>query len=180
MRPERELFNADKFQRAIHYIVWKAGNRKGFGATKLNKVLWFSDARMYVLHHKSITGATYIREKHGPVPKQFIAARESLVKSGTIEVWKDGQQTRFRAKSEPDMSSFESNEIKTLNQWIDTIDKDHTATSISDKTHDYGWEIAHEGEEIPLIAILAEKNIRQPNDDELTWALEKVKQRGLR
>lgn len=157
MRPPKEPLNFDKFKRAVHYIIWKAGNRKGFGATKLNKVLWFADARMYVMHKHSITGATYIREKYGPVPKPFIPAREELKKAGIVEVWKDDRQTRFRAKAAPDMTLFSTEETRLLDQWIETIDKEHTATSISDKTHDYGWQIAVEGEEIPLIAILAER-----------------------
>jgi hypothetical protein len=178
MRPKKETLNFEKFKRAVHYIIWRAGNRKNFGATKLNKVLWFTDARMYVLHQQSMTGATYIREKHGPVPKPFLPAREELKKAGIIEVWKDGKLTRFRSKSDPDMTAFSSEEMRLLDHWIEVIDKDHTAESISEKTHDYGWEIALEGEEIPLIAILAER-VRQPTEEETAWALEKMKQRGL-
>lgn len=178
MRPPKETLNFEKFKRAVHYVIWKAGARKGFGATKLNKVLWFSDARMYVLHRQSITGATYIRQKFGPVPKPFVPAREELRKAGIIEVWQDNGQTRFRAKAAPDMAAFSADEIKQLDHWIETIDKDHTAASISEKTHDYGWEIAAEGEEIPLIAILAER-IRHPNEDEVAWASERLKKRGL-
>ncbi len=180
MRPKKETlgFRANS-SAAIHYVIWKAGNRPNFGATKLNKVLWFSDARMYVMHKHSITGATYIREKHGPVPKPFVPARQDLIKEGKIEVWKDGKLTRFRAKSVPDMTPFSNAETQLIDQWIETIDKEHNDESISEKTHDYGWQIAVEGEEIPLIAILAER-VRQPNDDELAWAYEKVKQRGLR
>ena len=134
---------------------------------------------MYVMHKHSITGASYIREKHGPVPKPFVPAREELRKSGAIEVWTEGRQTRFRARAAPDMSEFSSEEMKLINQWIETVDKEHTAKSISEKTHDYGWQIAKEGEEIPLIALLAER-IRHPNEEELAWASEKAKQRGLR
>jgi hypothetical protein len=171
-------FNSDKFREAVHYIVWKAGNRPGFGAVKLNKVLWFSDARVYVLHHSYMTGETYVREKHGPVPKHIMAARAALEKSGAIQVWSDRGQTHFRAKSEPDMSAFNANEMSALDFWIREIDTEHTATSISDKTHDYGWEIAQMGEEIPLYAFLAER-IRHPEGDELDWARKYVEQNGL-
>ncbi len=116
MKPAKEPLNFDKFKLAVHYIIWKAGNRKGFGATKLNKVLWFSDAGMFVLHRHSITGATYVREKHGPVPKPFVPARESLKKDGVIEVWKDGNQTRFRTKSAPDMTPFSNEETRLLDK----------------------------------------------------------------
>ena len=168
----------EKFKRAVHYVIWKAGNREGFGATKLNKVLWFSDARVYVIKGHPITGATYIRQKWGPIPKPAMPAREQLQQAGLIEIWTDQGQTRFRAKSQPDMSSFKDYEIKALDHWIQEIDEHHTAQSISDKTHDYGWEIAKMGEEIPLYAILAEK-VRDPKGDELEWARKEAERLGL-
>jgi|ERR1700733_5878693 len=171
-------FNSDKFGRALHYIVWKAGNRPGFGATKLNKVLWFADARVYVLHRGYMTGATYIREKHGPVPKQLVPIRTALEKAGIIEVWTDRGQTRFRTKTRPDMSIFSADEMKAIDFWIDEIDKEHTAASISEKTHDYGWDIAKMGEEIPLYAFLAER-VRHPEGDELEWARKAAERLGL-
>lgn len=42
-------FEREKFKRLFHYVVWKAGKKDGFGATKLYKVLWFSEARTYLL-----------------------------------------------------------------------------------------------------------------------------------
>ena len=171
-------FNAEKFGRAVHYVIWKAGNRPGFGATKLNKVLWFADARVYVLHHRHMTGETYVKDKFGPVPKHIKPTQARLQKIGAIEVWKDNGQTRFRSKVAPDMSVFQADELKQLDFWIGEIDKEHTATSISDKTHDYGWEIAAMGEEIPLYAILAERT-RHPKGNELEWARKVAERLGL-
>jgi hypothetical protein len=71
-------FDHDKFKRLVQYIAWKAGRRDWFGATKLNKVLWFADARLFVLRGRPIAGATYLREKFGPVPKQMMPVRAEL------------------------------------------------------------------------------------------------------
>ena len=49
-------FDREKFKQLVHYVIWKAGKRDWFGATKLNKVLWFADARAYVLTGRPITG----------------------------------------------------------------------------------------------------------------------------
>jgi Protein of unknown function (DUF4065) len=68
----------EKLKRLIHYVAWKAGKSDWFGATKLYKVLWFADARQFVLTKKPITSATYIREKYGPVPKHAMIARAQL------------------------------------------------------------------------------------------------------
>jgi hypothetical protein len=64
-------FDHEKFKRLVHYIVWKAGNRQGFCATKLNKVLGFADARAYVLTGRPITGAIYIARALGQAPSSI-------------------------------------------------------------------------------------------------------------
>jgi hypothetical protein len=171
-------FDRDKFKRLVLYIAWKAGRRDWFGATKLNKVLWFSEARFFVLHGTPIVGATYIREKHGPVPKQIMPIRDELERAGEIRVFKEGNLIRITTDTKPDLSPFTKEELQIVDYWIDHIDKDHTAGSISDESHDYAWDIAHMGEEIPLYAILASR-IREPNDQELAKLIERAQTQGL-
>lgn len=175
-------FDWEKFKRLVHYVIWRAGDRSGFGATKLNKVLWFAEARTYMLRGTPITGAEYIRQKYGPVPKAFVPAREELKSEGLIRVWQDRHynrtQTRFKALRQPDTTGFTEDELKTVDWWIDHIDKDHTATSISDESHDYAWEIAKEGEVIPYYAFFASR-VRDPNEAESEWVARKVKELGL-
>jgi Protein of unknown function (DUF4065) len=165
-------FDKEKFKRLVHYIVWKAGNRDGFGATKLNKVLWFADARTYVLTGKPITGATYIREKFGPVPREFLSTRRELEDEGKIRVIEprgEYEHTQFKSLGQPDTSFLTSEERQMVDYWLKHIDEDHTATSISEQTHDYPWEIAKMGEVIPLYACFATR-VREPVGDELAWA----------
>jgi hypothetical protein len=168
----------EKLKRLIHYVAWKAGARDWFGATKLYKVLWFADARQFVLTKKAITGAVYIREKHGPVPKHAMIVRSQLENEGSIRTTKEGKLTRIVALRQPDVSMFTEAELKTVNYWLEHIDKDHTATSISDESHDYAWDIAKMGEEIPLYAILANR-IREPTERELRKLQRRAKELGL-
>lgn len=158
-------FNKAKFKLLVRYIAWKAGRRDWFGATKLNKVLWFADARIFVLRGQSITGATYIRQKYGPVPRQIMPIRAELEREGYIKVFEEGSLVRVTADAKPDMSAFTKDELQTIDYWIEYIDKEHTAGSISDLSHDYAWDIAQTGEELPFYAILANR-IRDPNDQE--------------
>lgn len=174
-------FDRDKFKAVVHYVIWKAGSRHKFGATKLNKVLWFADARLYMLTGKSITGATYNRQQFGPVPRQIMPIRHELESEGAISIIGsrgNGDNTKFRALSPPDELPISDNEREAIDYWIDHIDRDHTATSISDLSHDYGWEIARMGEELPLAAFMAAR-IREPNEVELEEARKRAKELGL-
>jgi hypothetical protein len=79
----------------------------------------------------------------------------------------------------PDMSLFSLLEMQAVDFWIDHIDKQHTATSISDLTHeDYAWQIAKMGEEIPLYAQRLSR-IEEPTDEELERLRERAKELGL-
>lgn len=171
-------FDREKFKLLVRYIAWKAGRRDWFGATKLNKVLWFADARLFVLRGKPITGASYIREEHGPVPRQYMPIRRELESEGYIRVFKEGSLIRVTTDVRPDMSKFTKEEMQTIDYWIDYIDKEHTAKSISDKSHDYAWDIARENEELPLYAILANR-IGEPNEQELEKLRSMAKAHGL-
>ena len=175
-------FDKEKFKALVHYIIWKAGASPGFGSTKLNKVLWFSDAKLFALTGKPITGAKYIREKYGPVPALALPMQAELEAEGLIKVSKEKyfskSITHFRALHAPRSNVFSEKELQTINYWIDHISNEHTATSISDESHDYAWEIAKEGEELPLYAFWA--NRTHPSDGkDLEWAKSEAKRLGL-
>jgi hypothetical protein len=177
-------FDRDKFKALVLYVVWRAGHRDGFGATKLNKVLWFADARAYMMYRKPITGATYIREKRGPVPREMLTVRRELESEGKITITEEPyysrQLTRFRASAEspPDTSLFTEEEISLVDWWIKHVDEEHTAESISETSHDRMWELALPGEEIPLYAVFATR-IRAPRGKELEWAKKEAERLGL-
>ncbi len=172
-------FDREKFKRLVHYVIWKAGKRNWFGATKLNKVLWFSDTRAYALTGKSITGATYTRHEFGPVPKAIMPIRDELQSQGAIRIVRQGKLTRITADAKPDMGIFDLSEVAIVDWWIEHIADEHTAASISDKSHDYTWQIAEMGETLPMFATFATR-IREPSEDEMRWGKEVVTKLGLR
>jgi hypothetical protein len=171
------VFNRDKFKRLVHYIIAQAQKRPGFGATKLNKILWFADARQYVTTGMAITGSEYIRQEFGPVPRFIMPIRQELQDEGKIQVTSqklkfDG--TRFSSLRSPEPVGFVGDEKVTVDYWIKHITEEHTAASISEESHDYAWEIAKLGEPLPYYAFLATRT-RSPNDEEMEWARESAK-----
>jgi hypothetical protein len=171
-------FDRLKFKRLVHYVIWKAGKRDWFGATKLNKVLWFSDTQAFGLMGKPITGATYIREKYGPVPKAMMPVRTELQREGAIRVVREDKLERVTALTKPDMQPFTFDEMAIVDWWIEHIATYETATSISAKSHDYTWQIAEMGEALPMVATFATR-IRNPTEDEIRWGKEAVAKLGL-
>lgn len=166
-------FDRTKFKALVLYVIWRTGDVRDFGLTKLNKVLWFTDARTYEAFGKSVTGETYVRRKFGPVPMHIDEVISELIANGKIQSWSepwfDFEVKRFAAHEPPDMALFSADELGFIDWWIKHVAEQHTATSISEKSHDYGWKIAKEGEELPLKAFLA-RRIREPIGEELDWA----------
>jgi hypothetical protein len=175
-------FDRDKLKALVLYVIWRAGQQEGFGATKINKVLWFADARRYEVFGQSITGETYVRQPHGPVPQHIDEIKRELESDGSIKGWSetyyDKSITRHLADAPPDTSMFDTEELMLVDWWIKHVAEEHTATSISDLSHNYAWNIAAMGEEIPLHAVFADR-VRSPNDEELEWARTEAKRLGL-
>ena len=176
-------FDREKFKALVLYVIWRAGEQRDFGSTKLNKVLWFSDARANEALGRPITGEAYVRQKFGPVPKHILDVQQELEDEGKIAVWNepfhDHKITRYRAFQPPDTTLFAQEELSLIDWWIKHIDENHTATSISQKSHDYAWRIAAMGEEVPLYAFLASR-IREPRDEEVAWAEGEAIKLGLK
>jgi hypothetical protein len=175
-------FDREKFKSLLHYVIARAGDRDGFGAVKLYKVLWFSDARAYMLHGAPITGETYIREKYGPLPMHAQGVLNELAQQNTIRVWSDvfhnRQIRRFSSLTNPDKLTLPKEQRAIVEYWIKHIAEDHTAESISEQSHDLAWELAELKEPIPYHAIFASR-IRDPEGKELEWAASRAKELGL-
>ena len=69
-------------------------------------------------------------------------------------------------------------ELRIIDQMISYVCEEHTAASISEETHDYVWEIAKMGEEIPYFAVFAGRT-REPTEEELEWAKAEARRQGL-
>lgn len=176
------MFDRTKFKDLMHYVIWRAADSDGFGATKLYKILWFSEARCFTLTGQPIAGAEYVRKKYGPIPRLGMQVRQELVSEGRIKQWQDRHYNhlswRFRAIVPPPPGSLTSDELQTVDFWIKHIDDDHTAASISEESHDYAWEIAEIDEPLPLFAPLVER-VTEPTPRGLEWAKKKAKALGL-
>jgi hypothetical protein len=176
-------FDREKFKDAMHYVVALAGDHPGFGATKIYKVLWFAEGQIFMLQGRCIYNAEFVREKFGPVPRLAMPIRQELSKEGRVRIWQDRyhnrMQWRFKSLRRPDTRRFSSAELDALKHWTTHVDEDHSATSISDESHDYAWEIAKMGEPLPVHAFLASR-WRDPTDEELESARKRFAGRGLR
>jgi Antitoxin SocA-like, Panacea domain len=156
---KRNCSMPDLLKDLTHYICWKVTEDPSkLGATKLNKALWFSDSFAYRMNGRSITNSTYIKRQFGPVPKRILPVLDELHKEGKIIIRENPYynylKRDFIALYPASASMFSEQELWIIDHVIAWICEEHTASSISEFSHDNIWETATEGEEIPLYAVL--------------------------
>ncbi len=153
--------NRAKFKSLVHYICWRcSGDPSKLGSVKLNKALWLSDLTAYRASGDSITGARYIRQQFGPVPALIVPVLRELEQEGILTV----RETSFYGRTKKEYivhvkasgGFLDQAERQIVDETIQFVCEEHTAVSISNKSHDHIWEAAVNGEEIPHYTVFAQ------------------------
>lgn len=146
-------FNELKLQELILYIARESQDDPRFGATKLNKLLFYIDFGSYRMLGQPVTGATYQHLPAGPAPRQVLDARRYLIDSGhaTTEYreYFSGTQERIVPARDPDMSLFSKEEIKLIDSVIAEF-WDFNARRLSEYSHsEWGWKVTEDFDDMP-------------------------------
>jgi hypothetical protein len=167
----------EKFKAMLHFIIDECGDAARLGAVRLNKICWYSDVFSYKQTGQPITQERYIKRQMGPVPADVLSAIRELQAEGAIAVSERDfvtyRRRDFMAIKPVDASLLSDFEQQAIRAVMNAICNGHSASSISELTHDQIWDAAALGEEIPLFATLA----ALPDEidaDMIEWANERV------
>jgi hypothetical protein len=135
-------FNKKKFKELVLYLAEKHENERYWGATKLNKCLFYADFLAYRKFGEAITGAEYMALERGPAPQKLLPIQREMLAAGEIAIQERPMQRRVLALREPDLSVFTAREIALVDDVIE-----HTRTADADElsqlTHGFlGWKAA--------------------------------------
>jgi hypothetical protein len=152
--------NANKMQELILYVCKQLENDPKFGATKLNKLLFFCDFLAYLKLGQAITEATYQKLEHGPAPKCLVPLREGMISNGIAApqqtTYMGNPQNRLIALRDAELSVFNAKEVALIDSIICCF-KDYNGKEMSDLSHKFsGWKLANLKEEIPYQVALVE------------------------
>lgn len=148
----------DRLAEMVLFISERCQNDPKFGATKLNKILFFADALSFIQKGRAIVGCEFMKLGQGPVPRRLVPVREKLISSGRATMQKRKlvsgfEQHRLIPLGNPELGSFAPDDIKFLDEIIERL-SEHNAGEISELSHQVpAWEIANEKETIPLEAV---------------------------
>jgi hypothetical protein len=117
-----------------------------YGATKLNKALFFADHLHYKRYGAAISGAAYERLPRAPAPRGLLAVRQGLIDRGEATLETRGYlghlQHRLLPLRPPREKDFTETELTMVAEVANAL-RGHSHTNV------LGWQLASEREEIP-------------------------------
>jgi uncharacterized phage-associated protein len=164
----------ERLRELILYIAAKSEGDPHFGATKLNKLLFYADFISFAKSGRPLTDAQYKKHPYGPVPTSVDSVKAELTESGDAAVVLKGlapyTQQRIRAQREARLNEhFTPSEISLVDEVIQTL-RDLNASEVSEMSHDFAWQIAGDYELIPYDAVFIYD--RELSDHEINRAHE--------
>ncbi len=172
----------EKFKELLLYVADKSADDPNFGATKLNKILFFCDLFAYAALGSPITGVEYQKLEYGPAPRRLRPLQRALEDSGAVKVTPVSRssfvQRRLVALREPKLELFSGPEIALIDNVIAALRTD-TATSVSDFSHRWmpAWDSVRLYETIPYsIAYWGPPNL---SDEDASLAAITAKELGM-
>lgn len=143
---------AQRFRELIVYISKQSAKDPHFGATKLNKILYYSDFTAYERFGVPLTGVEYFKLKAGPAPRALLPVRSALVREGAIRIDKAPvghyEQHRTVALREPVLEHFTADEIHLVDEVIKDL-WSQNASEVSDASHDIRWRLLNMQDLLP-------------------------------
>jgi len=166
-----------KLKELILHIAETCKDDPEFGATKLNKILFFADFLAYGINQKSITGEKYYHLPNGPTPKKLKRAQEELKSSGRAKIeerpYFGRTQKRLIPLQGPDTSMFDQEELDIVDMSIKLL-QGLNASQVSDATHRLlPWLLTESDEEIPYHATFS-MFLVPVRQEGITWAHEEL------
>jgi len=110
--------NLDKFKEVLLYILGKVGSKPNIGEAVIYKLLYFIDFDYYEKHEEQLIGATYIKNTHGPTPREFRKIVDKMIEEEEIVKVKDKYfefpQTKYLPLRKPDLSELKATEKELI------------------------------------------------------------------
>lgn len=136
--------NIAKFKQVLLYILENVGARPNVGQTVLYKLLYFVDFDYYEKYEEQLMGLTYIKNTHGPTPREFVTVVKEMKEQGDLVVvnskYFTHEQKKYLPHVEPDLSLLTGRELELIDDVIDRY-ADKSARQLSDLSHrDMPWK----------------------------------------
>lgn len=149
-----------KLRELILYLSSESRSDRAFGATKLNKLLFFCDFTAFDAWGKSITGHRYQKLPYGPAPIAILPVLRRMEQERCCQLvertYCGRQQRVVVALRDADVDVFDPHELQLVQDVLSEY-RSSNGRQVSDLSHDFvGWQMAELNEEIPYETVYME------------------------
>lgn len=171
-------FDSAKFLAAVHYVIWRcSSNPDILGKTKLHKTLYYADMVRFFSTGKALTGAEYVKSRHGPTARYLDWALRELAGQGAISTSKEDyfglSKFVYRSLHEPKTNLLSGDEKNVIDEIMEFVCK-QSARAISEYSHAQPWQDAAMGERIPYSTAYQLYLDTEPTDSDREWAKDQL------
>ena len=169
-------FDEVRFRDLMLYLAYRCQEADYFGSTKLCKLLYYSDFTAFARTGAPITGADYIRQPHGPMPREFYRQRNGLIEAGLarmeMRVVFDHDEERLVPLVDAEYfdDKFSGHEQDAVDQTLETLAGMTASEAAEYSQAEVGFLIAADGETIPYEAAY----LVSERDDELNRVIDRA------
>ena len=165
---------SSKTTELIIYIADQFKDNPNYGATLLNKALYYTDLMQYLTNGATISDLQYVHQDQGPTPEpgRFLKLLQLLKDNGDIEISEvlffNYKQKKVLAKRPPNIAVFEKEEIFLINDVVKKVGE-LSARQVSDQTHELlAWKLSAKMELLPNYTFLLTS--KEPEIPDYEWA----------
>ena len=147
--PQKHL---EKSKQVFLYVLQKVGAKSNVGETVLYKLLYFIDFDYYEKYEEQLMGLTYIKNTHGPTPREFKVVVDEMIHEGLVDKASSKHftytQKKYLPVVKPNLKLLNAAELEMID-WVLDRYSDHSATHLSELSHeDTPWQMAEDKEDI--------------------------------
>jgi hypothetical protein len=168
-----------KTKELMIFLAFRLGEKSNYGATLLNKALYFVDNMHYLKTGSPVSSFTYIKQEFGPTPEPalFLSLKDELIASNDMSLVENDffgrVQKKLIANREPNWSLFTPDEVSKIDEVITEI-ADLNGSEVSELSHQFpAWQAAADREELPFYTFLL--SFKTPSDSDIAWAMNEIK-----
>jgi len=168
-----------KTKELIVLLAFRLGKKSNYGATLLNKALYFVDNIYYLKKGAPISELRYVKQEFGPTPDPalFLVLKDQLLDSNDLSLVESeffGRiQKKLMANREPAWNLFSADEIAQIDEVVADI-ADLNGSEVSEFSHQFpAWQAAADREPLPFYTFLL--SFKTPSDSDISWAMNEIK-----
>jgi hypothetical protein len=172
-------YGEDRLKELILYIGDKCKEDPAFGATKLNKILYFADFISFSRYGDPVTGVEYMRLGQGPAPKHLLPISRQMQADKELFIEKRDyfgrDQLRAIPMREANLNLFKPRDIAMVDEQIAALWGEN-ADRVSERSHGIAWKMFEDKESIPYEASYLSNSLR--TNEDVDWAQELITKYG--